>query len=154
MSSEFHNGFVGAIVARGLDSLPVARQQIPHGANTAITQTITTPDPATETDTESRHGAITMSTESPTAAPVLITGDTYPHREALKAMGGRWDALARGWRVPAARAAEARALVPAVAPSRSYSRPGPSEYRGYRRGGVCQNPRDCGDPTCRGECGY
>lgn len=54
---------------------------------------------------------------------VLITGNTYPHKEALKSMGGRWDAAAKGWRVPEGRADEARALVggnrPAVAAPRS-----------------------------------
>lgn len=42
---------------------------------------------------------------------VLITGHTYPVRDQLKALGGRWDAAAKGWRVPAERASEARALA-------------------------------------------
>lgn len=42
---------------------------------------------------------------------ILITGNTYPVKDALRALGGRWDASAKGWRVPAAREAEARALV-------------------------------------------
>jgi hypothetical protein len=41
----------------------------------------------------------------------LITGNTFAHKGALKAMGGRWDAAAKGWRVPAEKAAEANALV-------------------------------------------
>lgn len=41
----------------------------------------------------------------------LITGNTYPVKDSLRAMGGRWDAAAKGWRVPASRAAEAQALV-------------------------------------------
>lgn len=58
---------------------------------------------------------------APAAAPTteLITGNTYMHREALKAMGGRWDASAQGWRVPAHRASDARALVSRTTPSMS-----------------------------------
>lgn len=42
---------------------------------------------------------------------VLITGNTYPVKDQIKALGGRWDAVAKGWRVPAAKAAHAQALV-------------------------------------------
>lgn len=42
---------------------------------------------------------------------VLITGNTYPVREQLRALGGRWDPRAKGWRVPRWREAEARQLV-------------------------------------------
>ena len=42
----------------------------------------------------------------------LITGNTYPHRQALRAMGGRWNAVAQGWEVPAEIADRARALQP------------------------------------------
>lgn len=45
------------------------------------------------------------------ASTVLITGNTYPVKDQLKALGGRWDGQAKGWRVPAGRADEARALV-------------------------------------------
>jgi hypothetical protein len=78
---------------------------------------------------------------------ILITGDTYPHRDALRAMGGRWDAVARGWRVPASRAAEARALVP-EAPLRT------GRTRGLRdQFGLCTRcGDDCGTNPYR--CGY
>jgi hypothetical protein len=46
-------------------------------------------------------------------AMVAITGNTFPVKEALKAMGGRWDGAAKAWMVPAGRAEDARALVPA-----------------------------------------
>lgn len=65
----------------------------------------------------SNHAPITqhiMSTATESA--VLITGNTYPVREQLKALGGQWDAGAKGWRVPAARVTEARALVAGAAP--------------------------------------
>lgn len=42
---------------------------------------------------------------------VLITGKTYDIREELKALGGQWDRAAKGWRVPAEKAADARALL-------------------------------------------
>ncbi len=41
----------------------------------------------------------------------LITGNTYPHRQALYKMGGRWNASQKGWEVPSDKADEARALV-------------------------------------------
>ena len=42
---------------------------------------------------------------------ILITGNTYPHRVQLRAMGGEWDASAKGWRVPEDKADDARAMV-------------------------------------------
>ena len=42
---------------------------------------------------------------------VAITGNTYPVKDAIKALGGRWDAQRKIWMVPVRRAAEARALV-------------------------------------------
>lgn len=49
-----------------------------------------------------------------TQARVLITGNTYPVKDQIKAMGGRWDPVARGWTVVARKADEARALVAAA----------------------------------------
>lgn len=57
---------------------------------------------------------------------VLVTGNTYPVKESLKATGARWDAANKGWRVPATKAAEAQALVsgaPRSAPRSSHSAP-------------------------------
>jgi hypothetical protein len=42
---------------------------------------------------------------------VLIVGNTFPVKDQIKSLGGRWDAAAKGWRVPAAVAAKAQALV-------------------------------------------
>ena len=54
-------------------------------------------------------------TEKAPSAPrietVLITGDTYPVKEQLKDLGGRWDASSRGWRVPLKNVARAREIV-------------------------------------------
>jgi hypothetical protein len=55
-----------------------------------------------------------------------ITGNTYPVRQELKALGGTWDAARKAWMVPDDKAAYARTLVnsPAARPKRSGS------YRG------------------------
>jgi hypothetical protein len=74
-----------------------------------------------------------------TTTTTLISGDTYPVKEQLKAMGGRWDADARGWRVPADRAAEAQALVGAPRAPRA-----PRAHGAVRRAGW----RPCGYPGC------
>lgn len=49
-----------------------------------------------------------MTTKTTT---VLITGNTFPVKDQLKALGGRWDAGAKGWRVPADKAVEAQELA-------------------------------------------
>ena len=58
------------------------------------------------------HRAVTSG-----MATTLITGNTFPVKDQLRALGGRWDAVSKGWWVPAEKADEARALVagPAVA---------------------------------------
>jgi hypothetical protein len=47
-----------------------------------------------------------------------IAGNTYPVKEQLKAMGGRWNPDARFWTVPDERADEARKLVASAPASR------------------------------------
>ncbi len=42
---------------------------------------------------------------------MTITGNTYPVKDQLKALGGRWNPTAKGWDVPSAKADEARRLV-------------------------------------------
>ena len=41
---------------------------------------------------------------------VTVTGDTYRHRAAIRAMGGDWDKAAQCWRVPGRSADAARKL--------------------------------------------
>jgi hypothetical protein len=41
----------------------------------------------------------------------LITGNTFPVKDQLRALGGKWDAARRGWSVPDDKADEARKLV-------------------------------------------
>ena len=40
----------------------------------------------------------------------LWTGNTYPIRDAIKALGGRWDADRKGWVVPPLSMAERSAV--------------------------------------------
>ena len=88
----------------------------------------------------------------------LITGNTYPVKESIKALGGTWNKTAQGWVVPADKADEARALVsaaPASAPRRSSSRSKyQSNYYRFAGGGEAyQNKRGrCEDAPCCGCC--
>lgn len=59
---------------------------------------------------------------------VAITGNTYPVKDQLKALGGRWDAGRKAWMVPETKAAAARALVggeqrPSTAPTKAQPHP-------------------------------
>lgn len=46
----------------------------------------------------------------------LITGNTYPVREELKALGGQWNKYRKGWEVPSGNAEKAQALVSSSRP--------------------------------------
>jgi hypothetical protein len=85
-----------------------------------------------------------------------ITGNTFPVRDQLKALGGRWDAARKCWMVPDDKAEEAsRLLFPASGMNaRRLVTGGPTTYP--RRG-----PRTCKDCGCRinygvfcGKCEY
>ena len=67
----------------------------------------------------------------------LITGNTYPVKGEIKALGGKWDPEAKGWRVPETRAAEAQALVAGAAPRRIAQRDGYSRGAHRRTGCSC-----------------
>ena len=84
---------------------------------------------------------------------VLITGNTYPVKEQIKALGGRWDAESKGWNVPVEKADEVRRLVsgsPKSTPRRSNYDPkrrsnyDPNRFNGYgrKRGGFVRNQDD------------
>ena len=47
---------------------------------------------------------------------VEITGNTYPVRDQLKALGGRWGG--RAWLVPADKLEEAKAIVASAGPAK------------------------------------
>jgi len=69
----------------------------------------------------------------------LISGNTYPVKEQIKALGGRWNRAAQGWEVPAERAEEARALVAGA----------PTTYREARRPVYRRNSRGYGSRYTR-----
>lgn len=50
---------------------------------------------------------------------VFLTGETYPVREQLKALGARWDPQQRAWSLPKDRLPEAQALLTAGSPQKS-----------------------------------
>ncbi|MEY2411054.1 MAG: hypothetical protein QOF48_3724 [Verrucomicrobiota bacterium] len=84
----------------------------------------------------------------------LITGNTYPVRAELRALGGTWSRAAQGWNVPADKADQARALVmsaPKYASRRTNRHAG---YTRFSRGAeVYRNPRGrCEDAPCCGCC--
>ena len=47
-----------------------------------------------------------------------ITGNTFPVRDKLKALGGKWNPDAKGWDVPDSRVEEARKLVASAPPAK------------------------------------
>ena len=49
------------------------------------------------------HSRVQEGDMSETRIPptLLLRGKTYPHRDTIRARGGRWDASASAWRVPA-----------------------------------------------------
>lgn len=49
---------------------------------------------------------------------IPITGNTYPVRRELKALGGRWDPAQQAWLIDDSRADEARAIVQRAGPKR------------------------------------
>ena len=85
-----------------------------------------------------------------------ITGNTYPVREQMRALGGRWNRILNGWDVPAEVANQARAIVAVAGPS-TYQ-PRVSRYRStYTRfssgAEIYQNKRGrCEDAPCCGCC--
>jgi hypothetical protein len=89
---------------------------------------------------------------------VLITGNTYPVKEQIKALGGRWNKTAQGWDVPTEQADAARALVSggtgsSPAPRTNGRRYG-SRYTRFSSGAeVFTNARGrCEDAPCCGCC--
>ena len=105
-----------------------------------------------------------------TTTTVLVTGNTYPVKDQIKALGGRWDANEKGWRVAAAKAGEARQLVegaPKSAPRASsgrgrnwdagrfngYGRPRGGYVKACISGGNCSSigsGKSCGGHDCDG----
>lgn len=76
--------------------------------------------------------------QTQTSSRITISGNTYPVKDQIKALGGRWDADRKVWTVPADRAAEAQALV-AGAP-KGYVAGGSSRASSSGRCGKCGDP--------------
>lgn len=74
---------------------------------------------------ENRQGGVTM---------VAISGNTFPVKDELKALGGKWDADSKCWKVPDDKAQEAQALV-AGAPKQKYD--ASKKYNGPKKCKVC-----------------
>jgi hypothetical protein len=89
-----------------------------------------------------------------------ITGNTYPVRDQLKALGGQWNAQDKAWMVPDDRAEEARRIV-ASAPQqtkrkryhRSCAECG-APSRGYYRCYTCSLDYRDGGGMARGGASY
>jgi hypothetical protein len=79
-----------------------------------------------------------------------ITGNTYKHKEAIKALGGKWNKAAKGWDVPDDKEEAIRAMMAeSPAPRRrtgyvSYEiqTSGGTFYRNYN--GRCEDAPCCG----------
>lgn len=63
-----------------------------------------------------------------TTSLVAITGNTFPVKDQLKAMGARWNADSKAWMVAADKADAARALV-SGAPKQPYTGPRSTGHR-------------------------
>lgn len=77
-----------------------------------------------------------------------VSGNTYPVRDQIRALGGKWNANAKAWQVPDERAEEAKALV-ASAPKSELSRADIIAIAVRKRGG---KPGVC--YACGSKCKY
>lgn len=80
---------------------------------------------------------------------IAIQGNTYPVKDALKALGGRWDPDTKVWKVPDDKADEAKALVAKGVAATGAAKPAfrhnkctecgarPSQYVRIYRNGLC-----------------
>jgi hypothetical protein len=104
---------------------------------------------------------LNTTTTTTTTTMQLITGNTYPVREFIKALGGTWNKAGKGWLVPEDQADAARALVagaPAAAARKPRRRSNDSDYVSnvYRFAGGAVIYRNkagrCEDAPCCGCC--
>lgn len=77
----------------------------------------------------------------------LITGNTFAVKDGLKALGGKWDADAKGWRVPEDKVEEAQALV-ASAPAEDKSTKKPFQRKKYYSCQQCGSRQNRGYKLC------
>ena len=86
-------------------------------------------------------------------AQVAISGNTYPVKEQLKALGAKWDPDQKCWTITDKKLAEAQTIVAAAPPpdpnakkdyrpsrcKRCGARPGPRGWPRIYRNGVCSD---------------
>lgn len=88
----------------------------------------------------------------------LITGNTYPVKDALKALGAKWDKTAKGWRIDDALQDKARAIVDSAKtssyPPKHYGSRYGSHYTRFNSGAevITNNRGRCIDAPCCGCC--
>ncbi len=84
---------------------------------------------------------------------VPISGNTYPVKDAIKALGGRWNGDRKVWMVPAEKADEARRLVAGAPQSKSGGGRRFGRYGGGKRMGRCWECGGYGPVDSDGYCG-
>jgi len=57
---------------------------------------------------------------------IAVTGNTYPVKDELKALGARWNGDLKAWMVPSDKAEEAQRIVAGADPKKPYSGSGRS----------------------------
>jgi len=75
-----------------------------------------------------------------TSSLVAISGNTYPVKEQLKALGARWNADLKAWMVTADKAEQAKAIVAGAGPKKTYGG-GASRFGSYATIGQRQSAR-------------
>jgi len=70
---------------------------------------------------------------------IAITGNTYPVKDQLRAMGASWNAADKAWMISADKADKAREIVGSATPARTVGRA--NRYGSYRTIGQRQNAR-------------
>lgn len=74
---------------------------------------------------------------------VAITGNTYPVKDQIKALGGRWNANQKAWMVPAEKTEAARKLVCGAPKPKFSGYSGNRGYGGYQKMGQMSARTGC-----------
>lgn len=83
-------------------------------------------------------------TLKPPTGLVPITGNTYPVKERIKALGGTWSKPGKCWLVPQANATEAQRIVDEQADTIVEFRFSSGHIATRRSGGRCEDAPCCG----------
>lgn len=76
---------------------------------------------------------------------VAITGNTFPVKEQLKALGARWNGEQKAWMIHPTKAEQARTIVAGAGPKKSFG-----QSNGYAPGKRCFCA-ECGEPYRKGQ---